>query len=119
MQAGRVLDAVRPLLAAEDVPWVVAGLLHGGRTSTAVAGEGGTVAADVLVRASSNTKPLVAALALALVAVTPRRSWCSRRSSRPPVRCSTRPRRRWSGRWRPGDAQRSGLQPASIFPAVK
>jgi CubicO group peptidase (beta-lactamase class C family) len=63
LDAEHVLDAVRPHIGA-SLPGAVVGVLHRGAVSIAAAG---ALHPDVVVRISSNTKPIVAALSLALV----------------------------------------------------
>lgn len=63
MDAEQVLDAVRPHVGAA-LPGAVVGVLHRGAVSVAAAG---ALEPDGVVRISSNTKPIVAALTLALV----------------------------------------------------
>ena len=70
--ATRVLDAIRPHIDAAALPGAVVGVLRDGQTRLAAAGvtaHGGRtpLAVDTLVRISSTTKPMVAAVALALV----------------------------------------------------
>ncbi len=73
MTTERLLDAVRPHIDAGQVPGAVVGWLRAGRSSVGAAGStgtgdsGGPLAADTLMRISSNTKPMVAVLALSLV----------------------------------------------------
>lgn len=72
MHAEQLRDALAPHVEAGDVPGVVVGVDRGGAVSLAAAGatapRGPTpLAPDALVRASSNTKPITAALALHLV----------------------------------------------------
>jgi CubicO group peptidase (beta-lactamase class C family) len=62
-----LLDAVRPYIAHGEVPGAVVGVLHDDRVCIDAAGTtttGGSTAwaADTLVRISSNTKPMAAAL---------------------------------------------------------
>ncbi|GAA4796536.1 serine hydrolase domain-containing protein [Actinomycetospora chlora] len=73
MDAASLVDALREPLDAERVPGAIVGVRHRGTTSLAATGTtapGGDVplTVDAVVRLSSNTKPLVAALALVLVA---------------------------------------------------
>lgn len=72
MHADALRDALLPHVDAGTVPGLVVGVDHGGEVTLAAAGTtapGGAEALrpDALVRTSSNTKPLVAALALTLV----------------------------------------------------
>jgi CubicO group peptidase (beta-lactamase class C family) len=72
VDAEHVLDAVRPHIDSGAVPGAVVGVLSGGAVSLAAAGAtepGGSIPLDpdVVVRISSNTKPIVAALALAVI----------------------------------------------------
>lgn len=72
MRADELADALAPHVAAGAVPGAVVGVDHGGTVGVAALGTtapGGDDALrpDALVRVSSNTKPLVAALTLALV----------------------------------------------------
>lgn len=72
MHADELVAALGPHIEAGEVPGAIVGVDHGGAVSLAAAGatapEGGTsMRPDALVRASSNTKPLAAALALTLV----------------------------------------------------
>ncbi len=67
-----LLDAVRPFIAAGKLPGAVVGYLRGGEMSVDAAGSTGLgggrpLTADALMRISSNTKPMVAVLALSLV----------------------------------------------------
>lgn len=64
MTADAILDAVRPHVEAGAVPGAVVGVLDAEGTSLAAAGD---LRTDAVVRISSNTKPLVAALALVLI----------------------------------------------------
>jgi CubicO group peptidase (beta-lactamase class C family) len=69
--AARLLDHVRRFVDAEVVPGAVVGVLHDGQTTFAAAGVPAVGAAqplrvDAPVRISSNTKPLTAALTVAL-----------------------------------------------------
>ena len=71
MQAGVLLDAIRPHVGAGGVPGAVVGVRHDGQVSVEAAGTtapgGGTpLTGDARVRISSNTKPMAAALALSL-----------------------------------------------------
>ncbi len=71
MHAEQLIDAVRPLVDAGEVPGAVVGVLHGDEVSLASLGttepSGGTaMPVEALVRISSNTKPMVAALTLLL-----------------------------------------------------
>ncbi|MDD7936894.1 serine hydrolase [Actinomycetospora lutea] len=73
MHADEVLAGVAPLVEAGEVPGAIVGVRHRGVTTLATTGmttPGGDLALgpDAVVRLSSNTKPLVAALALCLVA---------------------------------------------------
>lgn len=73
MDADDVLAGLTPRVAAGVVPGAIVGVRHRGATTLAAAGTtapGGDVALrpDAVIRLSSNTKPLVAALALCLVA---------------------------------------------------
>lgn len=73
MDAGEVLAGLAPLVAGGAVPGAVVGVRHGGTSTLEAAGAvepGGDVPlrTDAAVRLSSNTKPLVAALALCLAA---------------------------------------------------
>lgn len=66
------MDAIRPHVESGEVPGAVVGVLRNGEVSMDAAGTtepgGGTpMTVDALVRISSNTKPMVAALALSLV----------------------------------------------------
>jgi CubicO group peptidase (beta-lactamase class C family) len=72
LTAEEILDAVRPHVADGAVPGAVVGILRGGAMSVAADGSSTPAGStpldpDVVVRISSNTKPIVAALALALV----------------------------------------------------
>src|SRR5690349_11275013 len=65
-------DAVRPHIDSQAVPGAVVGVLSAGAVSLAAAGTiepGGSMPLDpdAVVRISSNTKPIVAALALAVI----------------------------------------------------
>ena len=69
--AATLADALRPHVDAGEVPGAVVGVLRDGEVSlhalgTTRPGGGPPLAADALFRISSNTKPLVAALALVL-----------------------------------------------------
>lgn len=71
MVAELLMDAIRPDVAGGAVPGAVVGVLRDGEVLLAAAGTttpGGEepMTVDTLVRISSNTKPMVAALALAL-----------------------------------------------------
>ena len=71
MHAEQLIETIRPLVEAGEVPGAVVGVLHGGEVSVAALGTtepGGGVAmpVDALVRISSNTKPMVAAATLLL-----------------------------------------------------
>ena len=71
MVAGPLHDAVRPFVASGEVPGAVVGLLRHGEVSLAAEGttapDGDTpLTVDAVVRISSGTKPIAAALALAL-----------------------------------------------------
>ncbi|GLZ45358.1 serine hydrolase [Actinomycetospora sp. NBRC 106375] len=73
MDAHQVLDGVRGTLAPHGVPGAIVGVRHRGALSMAAAGTTNpdgddALRPDAVVRLSSNTKPLVAALALVLVA---------------------------------------------------
>jgi len=72
VDAEHVLDAVRPHIDRGAVPGATVGVLRAGAMSVAAAGAtqpGGSIPMepDVVVRISSNTKPIVAALALTLI----------------------------------------------------
>lgn len=72
MDADDVCEALLPLVDDGAVPGAIVAVDHGGRVSLAAAGAtapGGDTALrpDALVRASSNTKPILAALTLGLV----------------------------------------------------
>lgn len=72
MTAGSVLTSIRPYIDRGEVPGAVVGVWRDGELSLAAAGVtdvagGAEMNVDALVRISSNTKPLTAALALALV----------------------------------------------------
>lgn len=72
MDADQLCEALRPFVDDGAVPGVVVGVDQGRRVSLAAAGTtapgGGTaLRTDAVFRASSNTKPIVAALTLALV----------------------------------------------------
>lgn len=67
-----LLDAVRPFIDAGKVPGAVVGYLRDDQLSVAAAGSsdldgGSPLTADALMRISSNTKPIVAVLALSMV----------------------------------------------------
>jgi CubicO group peptidase (beta-lactamase class C family) len=69
--AGILMDAIRPHLESGQVPGAVVGVLRDGEVSLDVSGTtepgGGTpMTVDELMRISSNTKPMAAALALSL-----------------------------------------------------
>lgn len=71
MKAEVLLDAIRPHIDVGEVPGAVVGVLRDDQVSLDAAGmtapSGGTpMAVDTLVRISSNTKPMTAALALSL-----------------------------------------------------
>ena len=71
MTAGMLLDAIRPHVEAGEVPGAVVGVLRDGSVSLDAAGTtepggGAPMTVDALVRISSNTKPMAAALALSL-----------------------------------------------------
>lgn len=68
----QIVDAVRPQVESGVVPGAVVGILDRGRERVAAIGatepDGSTpLAADTVMRISSNTKPLIAALALVLI----------------------------------------------------
>jgi CubicO group peptidase (beta-lactamase class C family) len=71
VDADEVLSGIAAHVGSGRVPGAVVGVRHGGRTTVAAAGAtapgGDPLRADHVVRISSNTKPLVAALALRLV----------------------------------------------------
>ncbi|MBB5641049.1 serine hydrolase domain-containing protein [Cryobacterium roopkundense] len=72
MDAEQLIETIRPLVDDGEVPGAVVGVLHGNHRSVAAVGQtepGGTVAMPVnaVMRISSNTKPMVAAVALLLV----------------------------------------------------
>ena len=72
MNAEQLIEAIGPLVDDGEVPGAVVGVLHHGRTSLAAVGKtepGGAAAmpAEAMMRISSNTKPIVAAVALLLV----------------------------------------------------
>lgn len=72
MEALHLVETIRPMVDDGEVPGAVVGVVHHGHTSVAAAGTtepGGSTAmtADAVMRISSNTKPLVAAVALLLV----------------------------------------------------
>lgn len=72
MEALQLIEMIRPVVDAGEVPGAVVGVVHHGRASVAAVGTtepGGATAmtADAVMRISSNTKPLVAAVALLLV----------------------------------------------------
>jgi len=67
-----LLGAVRPFIDAGEVPGAVVGFLRDSQTSLGAAGSiglggGGSLTVDALMRISSNTKPMVAVLALSLM----------------------------------------------------
>ena len=66
-----MLGAVRPFIEAGKVPGAVVGFLRDGKTSLGAAGStslgGSPLTDDALMRISSNTKPMVAVLALSLM----------------------------------------------------
>lgn len=67
-----LLDAVRPLIDAGKLPGAVVGYLRDDQLSVGAAGStdldgGSPLTADALMRISSNTKPMLAVLALSLV----------------------------------------------------
>lgn len=71
MHAAEVMPAISPFVAAEAVPGAVIGLVHHGETSFEATGTtepagGDPLRTDALVRITSNTKPMVAALTLRL-----------------------------------------------------
>lgn len=70
MEVEALLDAIRPHVDAGDVPGAVVGVLRDGQASVeatgTIAGVHTPLAGDAVVRISSNTKPMVAALALSL-----------------------------------------------------
>ena len=77
VDAEHVLDAVRPHIDSGAVPGAVVGVLSAGAVSLAAAGAtepGGSVPLDpdVVVRISSNTKPIVGALASSARAIIER-----------------------------------------------
>jgi CubicO group peptidase (beta-lactamase class C family) len=69
--AATVLDAIRPHIDAGTIPGAVVGVLRDGETWLDAAGTtapgGAPLTVDTLVRISSNTKPMAAALAMSLV----------------------------------------------------
>ncbi|MHA7207799.1 serine hydrolase domain-containing protein [Arthrobacter sp. MDT1-65] len=72
MDAQQLIPMIRPMVAAGEVPGAVMGVVHHGRRSLAAVGStepGGPTAmpADAVMRISSNTKPMIAAVALLLV----------------------------------------------------
>ncbi len=72
MKAEVVLDAIRPYIEVGEIPGAVVGVLRDDQVSLDAAGmtapgDRTPMAVDTLVRISSNTKPMVAALALSLV----------------------------------------------------
>src|SRR5689334_23810106 len=71
MEADEVLSGIRAHVDAGRVPGAVVGVRHRGRTGVVAAGAvapgGDPVRPDAVVRISSNTKPLMAALALRMV----------------------------------------------------
>lgn len=72
MNVEQIVDAVRPHVETGVVPGAVVGILDGGRESVAAIGatesdRSTPLAATTVMRISSNTKPLIAALALVLV----------------------------------------------------
>ncbi|MCO1657022.1 serine hydrolase domain-containing protein [Pseudonocardia humida] len=71
MRAAEVMSGIRAQVDAGRVPGAIVGVRHGGRTTVEAAGAtgpgGDPLRADAVVRISSNTKPVVAALALRLV----------------------------------------------------
>jgi CubicO group peptidase (beta-lactamase class C family) len=71
MTARQVMEAIRPYVDRREVPGAVVGVCRDGEVSLDAAGatalDGGTpLSVDTLMRVSSNTKPMAAALALAL-----------------------------------------------------
>ncbi|MGH8883089.1 MAG: serine hydrolase, partial [Stackebrandtia sp.] len=71
MTARRVMEAIRPYVDREELPGAVVGVWREGETSLDAAGvkaiDGGDpLSADTVVRISSNTKPMAAALTLTL-----------------------------------------------------
>ncbi len=67
-----MIESIRPLVDDGEVPGAVVGVLQGGQASVAAVGTtvpGGAIAlpVDAVMRISSNTKPMVAAVALLLV----------------------------------------------------
>lgn len=72
MEAARFLDVIRPYVEDATVPGAIVGVLDAGVPSVAAAGvtdpDGSTpLTPEAVVRISSNTKPIVAALALMLI----------------------------------------------------
>lgn len=72
MATEQLLDAVRPFIDAGEMPGAVVGILRGDELKTAAAGStdfhgGKPLSADAPMRISSNTKPIVAVLALSFV----------------------------------------------------
>lgn len=72
MEAARFLDVIRPYVEDATVPGAVVGVLDAGVPSVAAAGmtepDGSTpLTPEAVLRISSNTKPIVAALALMLI----------------------------------------------------
>ncbi|WP_146069573.1 serine hydrolase [Arthrobacter sp. B0490] len=72
MDAQQLIQTIRPMVAAGEVPGAVVGVLHDGTSSLAAVGRtdpGGATAmsVDAVMRISSNTKPMIAAVALLLV----------------------------------------------------
>lgn len=72
VDAQQLVESIRPLVDAGEVPGAVVGVLQGGRESVAAVGtttpDGAIpLTVDAVMRISSNTKPMIAAVALLLV----------------------------------------------------
>lgn len=70
MNADQLIQAIRPLIDSGEVPGAVVGVLHHGEASLDAVGSiepgGAAMPVDAVVRISSNTKPIIAALTLVL-----------------------------------------------------